>query len=202
VDSIRDMHRDAGHETEDVEVEQLTVDAILEAHPGDLHFVVIDTEGSEADVLAGFDLRRWRPWVLVVEATVPNSNTPSHEPWEADLLASGYRFCLFDGLSRFYVAEERADELAPLLSLPANVLDHWVTRREAELRELADALTDDLVRWRSAVLNRWADSVAGSAGGGASDAEVAALRRELEATYSTVSWRLTSPLRTVRRRLP
>jgi FkbM family methyltransferase len=202
VDSIRDMHRDAGYEPEDVDVALLTVDAILEEHPGDLHFVVIDTEGSEADVLAGFDLRRWRPWVLVVEATVPNSNTPAHQSWEPDVLASGYRFSLFDGLSRFYVAEERADELGPRLGFPANVLDHWVTRREADLHELADALTDDLVRWRSAVLNRWADAVAGSAGGGTSDAEVAALRRELDATRSTVSWRLTAPLRTVRRRIP
>ena len=57
--------------------------------PADIHFMVIDTEGTEADVLAGLDLTRWRPWILVVEATHPRTPTPSHEAWEPDLLAAG-----------------------------------------------------------------------------------------------------------------
>jgi len=37
-----------------------------------IDFVSIDVEGHEADVLAGFDLRRWRPRLLVIEDHVLN----------------------------------------------------------------------------------------------------------------------------------
>ncbi|MCR6491762.1 FkbM family methyltransferase [Cellulomonas sp. P24] len=199
IDHLRDAHRAAGLTAMDVDVRSLTVDQILEEQgPGELHFAVIDTEGAEADVLAGFDLRRWRPWVLVVEATVPNSSTPSHGEWESRVIDSGYRFCLFDGLSRFYVAEEHADDLQELLSTPANAVDNFVRFREVEARELANTLTDDVVRWRAAALSRWAEVVSE----GDQERETAktlALREELDRTHRTLSWRVTAPLRAFRR---
>ncbi len=203
VDGLRDAHESAGFTASDVEVPSLTADQILEGNSDrELHFVVIDTEGSEADVLAGFDLARWRPWVLVVEATVPNSNLPSHEDWEPGVLACGYQFCLFDGLSRFYVADEHADDLKWKLSFPANAVDVYVRYRELETRELATSLTDEVVRWRTAALTRWAHAVSTAPRNGDEQREIAALRNELELHRKTLSWRVTTPLRTVRRFLP
>lgn len=205
IDSLRDAHEQAGFTVADVEVQSLTVDQILERNelPDDLHFVVIDTEGSENDVLAGFDLRRWRPWVLVVEATVPNSNEPSHGAWEPGVLESGYQFCLFDGLSRFYVADEHAADLKERLSFPANVLDTYVHYRELETRELTSSLTDEVVRWRSAALTRWAEAVSSKSQGSDDDkAIISTLRRELDLTHKTVSWHITAPLRAVRKHFP
>jgi FkbM family methyltransferase len=66
----------------------------------------IDVEGHERQVLEGADWGRWRPRVVVIEATVPMSATPNHEQWEHLLLDAGYLFATFDGLNRFYVRPE------------------------------------------------------------------------------------------------
>lgn len=201
IDSVRDVHERAGFDIVDIDVCSVTVDQILAtAEPGPLHFVVIDTEGAEADVLAGFDLRLWRPWVLVVEATVPNTNEPAHEVWEQGVLESGYQFCLFDGLSRFYVADEHAADLRDRLSIPANALDAFIRYQEHEVRELASSLTDEVVRWRSAALTRWAEAVTKVPERRDDSGVVAELRMELERTHETVSWRVTTPLRAIRKR--
>ncbi len=73
-----------------------------------IDWLKIDVEGAEADVLAGNDWARFRPRVVLIEAIAPGSMEPSHEAWEPDLLAAGYRFAFFDGLNRWYVADEAA----------------------------------------------------------------------------------------------
>jgi FkbM family methyltransferase len=88
----------------------------------DVHWMKIDVEGMEGEVLRGWDPTILRPWILVIEATLPNSREPSHAAWEPLVLAAGYQFALFDGLNRFYVANER-QELLPVVAAPANVFD-------------------------------------------------------------------------------
>jgi FkbM family methyltransferase len=216
--AVSSRHEESGYEAREVAVPARTLDGILSAAevPDDIHFMVVDTEGTEAAVLASIDLTRWRPWILVVEATKPLSNTPTHQAWEGDLLAAGYEFCLFDGISRFYVAAEHAERLRPRLSHPANVLDgftpyHWhrreqefaATRAELDqLRRTHGQVLEDLIRWRGAALARWAEAaVTGGNGGGQPGHEVIRLREELSATHATVSWRVTAPLRAVQGRL-
>lgn len=77
-----------------------------------IDFLKIDVEGAEEEVIAGADWTRFRPGIVVVEAIAPVSGEPTWHQWETLLLASGYRFALFDTLNRFYVAEERHDLLA------------------------------------------------------------------------------------------
>jgi hypothetical protein len=145
--------------------------------------------------------------VIVVEATEPNTTTPTHEQWEHLVLGAGYEFCLFDGLSRFYVAEEHADRLRRALSFPANVLDGYtpyhVHQREQELAQLRtthEEVLQQLIRWRGAVMARWTEAVGAAGSGGRSSHEVVRLREELDAMRSTVSWRVTAPLRAVQER--
>ncbi|MGL4728061.1 MAG: FkbM family methyltransferase, partial [Bosea sp. (in: a-proteobacteria)] len=72
----------------------------------------IDVEGAEADVLAGNDWARFRPRVLCIEAVQPGSMDQAWDAWEQALLAQSYAFAHFDGLNRFYVAQEAAALLA------------------------------------------------------------------------------------------
>jgi FkbM family methyltransferase len=71
-------------------------------------FLKIDVEGAEQAVLEGGDFGRCRPKIVLVEALAPYTLTPSWTAWEHLLLSQGYRFAFFDGLNRYYVAEESA----------------------------------------------------------------------------------------------
>jgi FkbM family methyltransferase len=60
---------DAITERYSIDVEVKTLNTILEFLELDRHidFITIDTEGTELDVLIGFDLERWSPDLVVVE---------------------------------------------------------------------------------------------------------------------------------------
>jgi FkbM family methyltransferase len=97
----------AGYRT--LRVPVTTLAALCERHEVTrIDFLKVDVEGAEADVLAGAEWRRWRPRVVVVEALAPGSMSEAWRAWEPLLLDGGYRFALFDGLNRFYVAAEEA----------------------------------------------------------------------------------------------
>lgn len=88
----------------------------------DVHWMKIDVEGMEERVLRGWDPRSLRPWVVLVEATRPASTEPAHHAWDGLLVDADYRFVLFDGLNRFYVANEHP-ELMETMSVSANIHD-------------------------------------------------------------------------------
>jgi len=104
----------------------------------EVHFLKIDVEGLESAVLRGNHWRKNRPWVVVVEATVPLSQLESYYDWEPLLLEANYRMAYADGLNRFYVAEEHSYLLAAF-QYPPNFFDHFklAEHHAAELR--ADA---------------------------------------------------------------
>ncbi len=110
------QHAETGGAHEQYRVERrpvTTLAALCEKHRVErIDFLKVDVEGAEADVLAGNDWKRFRPKVVVCEAIAPLSNEPAWDEWEPLLLAQGYRFCLYDQLNRFYVAEEAGDVLA------------------------------------------------------------------------------------------
>lgn len=76
---------------------------------GDVHFLKIDVEGYERHVLAGAGLTRFRPWIVLVEATEPLTPAGTWEDWERILLGARYEFVHFDGLNRWYLAVERSN---------------------------------------------------------------------------------------------
>lgn len=122
------------------EAPMITLDSLLgKFQPGDVHLVKIDVEGMEFDVLTGAELRTHRPWVLVVESTEPNSPLSTAHLWEHLVLDAGYRFTLFDGLNRFYVRDDLED-IAVLLTVPANVFDKWGPARMVDLAKEAAEL--------------------------------------------------------------
>ncbi len=148
-EAIGEQHRAAGFEIKSVEAKTRRLDDILDDAGwtgSDIHFMSVDVEGAEAAVLGSVDLRKWRPWIIVAEATRPQSSEPSYQAWEPILTAADYRFSLFDGLSRFYIASERWDQLHESLQAPANPLDRYIRydslqrdRRIAELNAVSRA---------------------------------------------------------------
>ena len=103
-------------------------------------------------MLAGGDWKKWRPRIVVVEATEPTTTIPTHEKWEGILLGAGYLFAAFDGLNRYYVREEDAD-LAPVLAVPVNCLDdytpHELSRQLLDLGWAADQAARQLAASRA-----------------------------------------------------
>lgn len=99
-------------------------DVCAEHAPNQIDFLKIDVEGAERKVLAGGDFQRWRPRIVLIEATEQGSPRPNHEGWEPLILENDYLFATFDGLNRYYVRREDA-HLIPILQVPVNVFDDW-----------------------------------------------------------------------------
>jgi FkbM family methyltransferase len=120
------QHRAGGHDGvfKKVPVRRLT-EICEEFVRGDIHFLKIDVEGFEAEVIKGLDLSRFRPWILVIEATRPNSTEEVHRDWEGIVLGADYSLAYCDGLNRFYVSKEHS-ELLQTLRYPPNVFDDYV----------------------------------------------------------------------------
>ncbi len=131
--------------------------------PPDIHFLKIDVEGAERAVLEGADLQAFRPWIILAEATAPDSTTPTHAEWEPLLLDAEYRFVWFDGLNRYYVAAERHDALAPAFSTPPNVFDDFLRASDSVWAERIGAAEAELGRLRDALASAQAGLEAGAA---------------------------------------
>jgi FkbM family methyltransferase len=135
---LADKYQASGREVVEHQVEIVTLSDLCERHAGgrEIDLLVIDAEGVEREVILGADLPRWRPRVLLIEATDPGTNVPAHQGWETLVLDAGYRLALFDGINRYYA---RSDDpaLYAALSVPVNTLDDYITAREWELEQVA-----------------------------------------------------------------
>lgn len=104
-----------------------TLEKVCEAHVrGAIDFIKIDVEGWEHAVIKGANWKRFRPLLIVAEATVPFSPELCHQEWEPLLVEADYVFAYFDGLNRYYLRKEDA-HLVPVLAVPVNVFDHFIT---------------------------------------------------------------------------
>ena len=153
-----------------------------------MHWLKIDVEGHERAVLEGWDANTLRPWVIVVEATLPNAPTSNYAEWEPIVLEAGYTCVYDDGLNRFYIEPQRQD-LAQAFACPPNPFDNIQLSRHSTL--CRDVLEE--AGQQFGPLKRELESMR---------AVVVDLECELEqsrAAYSQLllswSWRLTSPMR-------
>ena len=141
----------AGQSFEAFEVDVVRLDQILEENNIEIvHILKIDVEGAEKAVLKGASLSKYRPWVLVVEATRPNSTEDVSSEWENLVLEAGYSQTLFDGLNKFYVRNDMP-EIAKAMSIPANVFDRWAPFEVDALRLEIDALQQQAVGLRQTI---------------------------------------------------
>ena len=152
---IAHRHQSNGYLARTIRVPSVTLDEILGKASGDIHWLKIDVEGAEHDVISSWRNDELRPWLVVVESTMPLDTVASHHAWEPKLLSKGYRFALFDGLNRFYVSPDHP-ELLDAFQSAANVFDDFalsgdasapfceqVNRRVHELRKELDKSVDE-----------------------------------------------------------
>lgn len=105
----------------------------------EIHFLKIDVEGFETQVIEGMNFKEYRPWIIVVEATKPLSDEVVYFSGEKILCDNGYEEVYFDGLNKFYLAQEK-EELKSRFFSPPNVFDEFVSIVVVE----RDAIIDDL----------------------------------------------------------
>jgi FkbM family methyltransferase len=117
VPAIADSWLERGLTGRTFEVPCKTLSEVCRSAPRDIHFLKIDVEGAELDVIQSCDFTAYRPWILAIESTVPGTYIDAHEEWEPLVLGAGYEFALFHQINRYYVARERC-ALAPRIKPP------------------------------------------------------------------------------------
>ena len=130
-----------------VQVPAVTLTSICEQHaPADIHFLKIDVEGHEEQVIRGMDFRRFRPWILCIEACEPlRPDYPTHQQWEHLLEKDFYQFVYTDSFNRYYVAKERPRRMLPFaVGVDQYVQARWPAR-VAELEQRVRDLEAQLV---------------------------------------------------------
>lgn len=132
-------HAEHGHSFQARSVPVSTLAAILEeAGVRHVDILKVDVEGFEERVLSGNDWERFRPSVVLVEATFPESQERRPTNIHGFMEQRGYRHVLFDGLNDFYLETGFAEPAG--LALPPNVFDHFVPREIADLRDQVASL--------------------------------------------------------------
>jgi FkbM family methyltransferase len=125
-EASRDRYVERGFEAKPKRVKVTTLAAICRDYVRrQIDFLKIDCEGWERFVLKGADWDRFRPIVLVIEATEPGTDIPAWYEWEPCLTEHArYDMVYFDGLNRFYLPREYAD-LRSFFEVPPNIFDEF-----------------------------------------------------------------------------
>lgn len=165
-----------------VSVPSLTLKTALQPLVGkQVHWLKIDVEGFEAQVLKGWDSQALRPWIMVVEATIPGSAETDYTAWDGILTVADYLFVYFDGLNRYYIAREH-EELAAAFMSPPNVFD------DIKLTENS-SYCSELVAAHHMVTQALTTHAAQA------EAHAAQAEAQLHNILNSRSWRVTAPLR-------
>jgi hypothetical protein len=107
-------------------------DIFAEFRPSRIDFLKVDVEGAEEEVLQGANWRDFRPRIVLVEATRPNTQQVACDIWESILTGAGYEFAWFDCLNRFYIRSEEPN-LRVALARPPSYFDNFRLARTVEL---------------------------------------------------------------------
>lgn len=180
-----------------------------------IHFLKIDVEGFEKSVIVGNDWVKYRPWVVLVEASRPMTQTENYEEWEPFLISQDYVFVYADGVNRFYLSKEHIG-LKKAFKYPPNFFDYAIPSMQIhaevdakiaknqliELTQRFDLMSDQLESCKKEIdqleseVNFFKNNV------GLAEKkllkkqkEIDELNNELMILYKSLSWRITRPFR-------
>lgn len=144
---LADEYRKQGKALRVARVPAVTLESLLEQHvPSgvDIDFLKVDVEGHEESVIESAMWQRFRPRVVVLEAYVNGRRVEF-----PTMRGHGYVEVLFDGLNRFFLREESAED-GHFFRHPANTFDHYVEWQfvEAIQNGMPADLRRDAEEWR------------------------------------------------------
>ena len=100
-----ESHKGIIDKTYEIQVEVKKLDTILsKINIEKIDFISIDTEGTELDVLQGFDIARWKPKLLVIENNFNDTKLKEY------LSKFGYILSERIGVNDFYVNPDEAKD--------------------------------------------------------------------------------------------
>ena len=130
-------------------IEVQTLNQILNPlNLGEIHFLKIDVEGFEKEVLLGLDLSKTRPWIIVIEATQPSTTIINSHEWQDLVTAAKYQEVYFDGLNKFFVADEHSS-ISEAFLIPPNCFDGFETHHQVSLKKQVHWLEQQLEQGNS-----------------------------------------------------
>jgi FkbM family methyltransferase len=137
-----EIARRKGHRIVKRSVTSATLGSILDqVAPPAIDFMKIDVEGFEQQVLSGNDWSKYRPSVISIEVTYPESPTRRLTTIRDYLEKLGYNWRYFDGLNDFYVAGEFELD-GDVFDRPPNVFDGFKLRATVDLEQQVANLSD------------------------------------------------------------
>lgn len=130
-------------EYEDVEVPVDTLKNVLKSHDiGHIHFMKVDVEGFELNVLRGNDWKKFRPELLCIEA----NHISKEADWHSFIKQHDYTKVFHDGLNEYFLAKEsmrRLDDFNyPETFLVGGHLVKWSTMNEIRAIEARTAVAE------------------------------------------------------------
>ncbi len=142
--SLAKWYIKSGYLVKETDIEILTLDAIFQLIKGkDVHFLKIDAEGAELDILKSCNFLIHRPWIVVIEAIDPIYRKRIDTKCQEFLASSKYELLYFDGINEFYSASEHL-YLKQHFILPPGFLDDIVIDRTCSFNS---SLNSDLERY-------------------------------------------------------
>lgn len=113
----------------------------------EVHWLKIDVEGHEHNVIDSWGDQSARPWVMCVEWDRSDLDAvPDHPSWHAGLTLRGYELIRDDGINRFYCHENQPEHRRAGLRRAPGLNDGFLITQYSGLSELPaelDSLRDE-----------------------------------------------------------
>ena len=156
----------------------------------DIHFLKIDVEGTEYSVLQSIDLKKHRPWIVIVE-TMGIGVKNNVSVIDSILNTSEYVLSYSDGLNNFYVANEHRN-LCSAFKYPPNIYDNFQKASEYDKTIERD---NAIIKYKQAITER--DNAVTECS--TAVAERAQTQEKISRIVLSRSWRITAFLRYISR---
>jgi FkbM family methyltransferase len=177
VHDIAELHEQNGFQHSMTQIPVQTLNTIIQSRNVEhIHFLKIDVEGHEKEVLLGLDLTTIRPWIIVIESITPSTREYIADKWDYLILSHEYKLVYRDGINNFYLAKEHS-ALGGYFSHAVNILDKF------QLRATHDLIPEEVKDFHAELIK--------------SQEREHYYKLYIDDIERSVYWRITGPVRTI-----